>query len=55
MLRDNRSEKELPIKGERIFEKIDYYPDKSCTVGSEDTADPARTFRPLTIMLAAKW
>jgi hypothetical protein len=38
-----------------IFWKIDYYPDKSCTLGSEDPADAARTFRILTIMLASEY
>jgi hypothetical protein len=37
--------------GERIFWKIDYY-DAACELGSEDPADPAKTVRVLTIMLA---
>jgi hypothetical protein len=40
---------------EKIFWKIDYYADKSCTAGSEDPADTARTFRILTIMLASEY
>jgi hypothetical protein len=40
---------------EKIFWKIDYYADKSCTSGSEDPADPARTFRVLTIMLSSEY
>jgi Protein of unknown function (DUF3768) len=40
---------------EKIFWKIDYYADKSCTEGSEDPANPARTFRVLTIMLASEY
>jgi hypothetical protein len=39
---------------EKIFWKIDYYADESCTTGSEDPADTARTFRLLTIMLASE-
>jgi hypothetical protein len=38
-----------------IFWKIDYYADKSCSFGSEDPADPARSFRILTIMLASEY
>jgi hypothetical protein len=38
-----------------IFWKIDYYADKSCTTGSEDPADAARSFRILTIMLASEY
>jgi hypothetical protein len=40
---------------EKIFWKIDYYADKSCATGSEHPADPAQTFRVLTIMLASEW
>ena len=40
---------------EKIFWKIDYYADKSCTVGSEDASDPAQCFRVLTIMLASEY
>jgi hypothetical protein len=39
----------------KIFWKIDYYADKSCSFGSEDPADPARSFRILTIMLADEY
>jgi len=47
----------LDIEGvaEKIFWKIEYYADKSCTSGSEDPSDPARTFRVLTIMLGSEW
>lgn len=38
-----------------VFWKIDYYADRSCTTGSEDPADPARSFRILTIMLASEY
>ena len=40
---------------EKIFWKIDYYADKSCTAGSEDASDPAQCFRVLTIMLASDY
>jgi hypothetical protein len=41
-------------KGERIFWKIDYY-DSACKFGSEDPADPTKTTRVLTIMLADEY
>jgi uncharacterized protein DUF3768 len=40
---------------EKIFWKIDYYADASCSGGAEDPADPARSFRILTIMLASEY
>ena len=40
---------------EKLFWKIDYYADKSCTGGSEDASDPAHCFRVLTIMLASEY
>jgi uncharacterized protein DUF3768 len=40
--------------GRRIFWKIDYY-DPSLEFGSENPADPAKTTRVLTIMLAEEY
>ena len=40
---------------ERIFWKIDYYADRSCTFGSEDPSDTAQCFRVLTILLASEY
>ncbi len=38
----------------RIFWKIDYF-DKAMSAGSENPADPSKTCRVLTIMLAGEW
>ena len=39
----------------KIFWKIDYYADRSCRFGSENPAAPEKSFRVLTIMLAAEY
>jgi len=41
--------------GERVFWKIDAYADADMEHGSEGPADPERSFRVLTIMLAAEY
>jgi hypothetical protein len=42
------------VDGRKIFWKIDYY-DAAMEFGSEDPADPSKTSRVLTIMLASEY
>ena len=44
----------VEVDGIRAFWKIDYY-DRAMKMGSDDPADPAKTCRVLTIMLASEY
>ena len=45
----------VEVEGQRVFWKIDYYADDTCTSGSEDPADCTRTYRVMTVMLAEEY
>jgi hypothetical protein len=45
---------DVPEAG-RVFWKIDCYADGAMEHGSEDPADPRRSFRVLTVMLASEY
>jgi hypothetical protein len=42
------------VGGQKLFWKIDYY-DAAMEFGSEDPADPSKTTRVLTVMLASEY
>jgi hypothetical protein len=42
------------VDGRKIFWKVDYY-DAAMEFGSEDSADPSKTTRVLTVMLASEY
>lgn len=45
----------LRIEDAHVFWKIDVYADAACEFGSQFPADPSRSFRVLTIMLAEEY
>ncbi|MBO6541620.1 MAG: DUF3768 domain-containing protein [Alphaproteobacteria bacterium] len=45
----------LKLGAQRIFWKIDYYSDATCTWGSEAPHDPEQSYRVLTLMLAEEY
>jgi hypothetical protein len=44
----------LEVDGRKIFWKVDYF-DAAMVFGSEDPADPSKTTRVLTVMLASEY
>ena len=40
---------------DQVFWKIDYFADEAMEYGAEDPADPTRSYRALTVMLAAEY
>ena len=51
---DDHSIGDLEVAGHRIFFKLDYY-DPTMSFLSDDPADPAKTVRVITIMLADEY
>jgi len=45
----------VEISGSKIYWKFDYYAGRACIWGSEHPADPTRSYRVLTIMLASEY
>lgn len=39
----------------KVFWKIDYFADAACRFGSEDPADPKKSYRVLAVMLASEY
>ena len=44
----------IKLRGESLYFKIDYY-DKTLEYGSEDSSDPEKTTRVMTLMLACEY
>lgn len=45
----------ITASDEQVFWKIDYYEDEGMELGAENPADPAGSYRVLTIMLACEY